>query len=68
MKTHPPFTFFNWTDNGIKLQCGGVEGVARTNLAEAGLVFLLVAVLSLFIHKMMSADSEIYDALQLMFG
>ena len=21
LKNHPPFTFLNWTDNGIKLQC-----------------------------------------------
>ena len=21
LKTHPPFTFLNWTDNGIKLLC-----------------------------------------------
>ena len=21
LKTHPPFTFLNWTDNGKRLQC-----------------------------------------------
>ena len=37
LKSHPPFTFLNWTDNGIKLQCDGAPGfqAVETKLMES---------------------------------